>query len=281
MKAAVTKWFGMSAIILCSHSSLDAMQALRKKQAQVDYELIRLENDKKIETIKLYNDQQTEQLRAAGIRTASLEQLNLKQQDFQTRATCGTCDLFIAYAIDKVLEDNTAVSTDTIHNKLSQLNYRSCINTCPVNIEAAVFRDTLIKDLKIPENVADLMLKRLFALGYQDSTGVYATLTHAFTGEDFYEALSIPGKLAELSLALRKGDIRAVHFVCNVGAPKHDPRNIKDYTAHWVLFSVVNYGGTITVYYVDSSLNNAMKNQSAAPHYLKYICDHMALQIKK
>jgi|GEM_PF-5585392 hypothetical protein len=270
-------------VLTFSSHSLYGMQALRNKQAQVAQEQGVAVDDATSRKIKKENAVKRAKMKKAGSLDASIVQLNLDKQDLQTRSTCGTCDLFIAYAIDEILKNHTEINTQTMHAQLTKLGYGTCIQTCKVNIEAAEFTDTLINDLKRSKQEADEIVTRIFVLGYEGAEGVFPTATHAYTGQEYYEGLAVPGQLADLSLQLRKGDIPAVHFICNVGAPEYGQgaKKVTDYTAHWVLFSVINYKKSITVYYIDSAENNPLSNrQLVSQAYIRYIATHMGLTIQ-
>jgi len=251
-------------MLVLDNQSLGAMIALKNKQQQI---ATHQQEDAAAKLAKPHKEPPIK---------ASLRQLHLQREDLQTRATCGTCDLFLAYAIDQILRMHQELNAQTMHTRLTALGYGSCIMTCKVNIEAEEFTETLIKDLKIDKKEADEILTRIFALGYRVEEGVFPTTTHPYAEGDFDKLQAIPDTLANLSLKLRRGEIPAVHFICNVGA------TTTHWDAyHWVLFSVVNSGGVITLWYIDSDGNTPYQaHQPSAPAYINYIALHMGLSLQ-
>jgi hypothetical protein len=249
------------------------MQALKRRQEQVALQYLNQaigQQEKEAEDLKIaqdtaYNEAQYNALlnnNLANPKSANIRQLILDSKDLQTGAKCGTCDLFLAAAIDQVVKKE-AINAQNIHNALQDiLNYHSCMCHFTENIFAEHFVRA-INEFGLSND--STFIKRVFVLGYINNSVTESSVRVEDVGRT-------RGRLAELSLGLRKGTVQAVHFVCNLAMQNWQ-------AGHWVLFSVVNYGGTITIWYLDSLNGKLNQEDNRIKAYIEYIRNSMLLSV--
>lgn len=242
--------------ILFSYHTVNAMQALRKKQEQV------AQDEAKMAKIK----------RAAAFRTCTLEQIFLLPQDTQTQEgiTCGPRSIFLAAAIDDLMANQKKLITpNDISTTLDSLTLRAEIGTtfADAMVHCQQFGMLTNDSFNIFLVGHNLLVNHLFVLGFSGQEIVPISQKPVESQKTLEEAqeyiTDIPALLTSLREPLYKHTLTTpIHFICNLGL-------------HWVLFSVWYKQDTIMLYYIDPM--NTPINHFKQP-FLDYICDNLELK---
>ena len=186
-----------------------------------------------------------EELFQAITKSPNFAQINLKKDQQQKGATCGTHSIANAWAIEQLIESNTPISAINITNQIKAI-VTYCATDDLVEPETILSKATFM----IPEKFErEAFLSRLNFLNYNTATGSYDVqylvdqAILQYLPRWFMPQISLH-QMAPQIKALMSLPPHIAHFICNTGY------------GHWFLMSVIEKTDhTYQIIYIDSATN--------------------------